>query len=240
MLNITNNTRFNSFNYASQKQLALSNVFFRSTPLYDVNIKKINSDRTTTLVPAKVTLLDINDPTDQAAVQKLTGCWPHNRITALITNFFHHKSLSDFFAIELDNPKLPLFKRILSLAACEAATHGVKDDGYEVKYIQSSPKSIYGEKDREYKGSGKLLMYGVCKHALDEDYSSVSLYSTNHDFYDAIGMPQEYQQDKGYRIFQGNTLFNFLSKTEREYNFSPDVKHKSTLKSMFKHLGIKF
>lgn len=199
--------------------LANDTISFSSQLLYKANIKRINENGEEELVPAKITKLNHKDQEDIHAMKSIRLPWiktPY--IVDIAMDFESNYNKNNFLALEIDDDKKELKDKILCLAEITsrpAHTHmGYHDT--KVEYLQASPCAEYG-KNNKYKGSGEVLMYGICRKAKDSRFSEVTLQSTNHPFYNRIGMPKALEIGSGYYAFKKASLDRFLEKVEEKY-----------------------
>lgn len=191
---------------------------FSSHPLYKVNIKQINEKGEESLVPAKITKFSYGDPEDIEAMESAGSTWTSSHIIKDIADNFISKRFEhrvNFLALELDDEKKQLKDRVLCLSEVTSRPAHIPKgyDDCEIKYIQSkSPDKT------KYKGAGEVLLYGICKFAKDmRCFTSVSLSSVNHSFYDHIGMPKAPALGEKYYIFRKDYLQKFMEKIVNKY-----------------------
>ena len=202
----------------------ISNISFKSTPLYGVKIKKRDEGNTYKNVDAIFSVLNPDDKNDIKAVRKVGRRWWRTKYTNLIRNDFRFKMLSPyltFYALELKGSE-PLDKRIVSL--CEVSKSPFDYPGCYVNFLQASPEALR-EKNPKYKGSGEVTLYGVVREAKKDHIKHIKLTSNDKSsmFYKHIGFkPEGFLGD--YALYSQGYK-RYISRVENKYNFWFYIKY---------------
>lgn len=193
----------------------LNSLSFKSTPLYNVKLKQGQADGTYKELPATFSKLSKTSKEDIKTIEKLSYSWGKTRYGEKITsNFLGYGPVcnedDEFYVIE--GYEKPGKKTIYSIAE-------VNQTDRSVSYIQANPKN----KDREIKGSGELILYGLGKklgqNRYGEYYSLCSAFSAM-GFYRQAGLLYESQE---FSLNEENAP-QFFDRIEKKYNFNFESK----------------
>lgn len=218
------------------------NISFASDRLYSVKVKD-NQGRA--VVAAKIARLIPGDKSDDDAVEAIKANWkaatrPVAFIDDIANEFSPTNTDSYFLALEIDNDTMPLAQRILCIAEVSnkpvnpenTKNIDLKRNNMEVDFIETDPNIAYTPSGyRKYRGCGEILLAGICRFAKSKGFDQVTLYSTNHEFFTHIGMPEDTvanqlfddPDDKHHYIYEGNELESFMQTVQDDYEFQfPD------------------
>ena len=183
---------------------------FTSIPLYKVNLKKQNSDGTTSNISATFSKLERYDGEDRTEMRKLSSSWAGTQYGEKIAkHFLGYESEYDddeFFAIESTTPNGA--RNIYSISQVNPITH-------LVSYLQSNPKN----KMRGIKGAGEVMLWGIGRE-LRQDVNGgyFHLYSSPG----AIGFYRqaELTSDNSFFYVDQNNGPQFFSRLEEKYGLN--------------------
>lgn len=163
----------------------LSNISFKSTPLYDVKVKKKGLFGYHN-VDATISLYNPDDVNDIKAMEKSVRNFGRISYAQQILDEFreYECDASRFYVLELKNKK-PIEKRVLSLCECFFAQ---EPRTCYIDLLQSITKSTREDREK-YKGAGEVIIYGVIKEAKKEGMKNIELTSRSsaRPFYRHIG-----------------------------------------------------
>jgi len=161
---------------------------FKSRPIYDANLRKINKNGNCEYVKAVFAELSPKDITDRNAMQFVSSAWEKAKYVGKIgKNFlgqFPYQKDTRHFSLELSQNEGSLAEKIVGLL--ELITKEYKEcKELHISHLQANPDFMFKNKDssRDIKGIGEMFLNGVFKLAKKEKACNVSLLSTNDDFY---------------------------------------------------------
>ena len=197
----------------------LSNISFKSTPIYDVKVKKkdgsdyIKAD-------AVFSILNADDKEDREAILKVQESWEGAKYTPNISYNFKTKKKQKFYAIELKGSE-PLSERIVTLADVERPFCNMSF----LQFLQSKPDF---KKDRFIKGGGEVMLYGIVRETKKQDLDRVELCATDKsiNFYRHLGFKQDDPNDPTELILKNKDFDSFIKRVEGKYDFSSQGEEK--------------
>jgi len=203
-----------SFSSKNKNKLGFSSQF-----LYNVNIKQLDENGEAKLIQSKITRLIPDDPEDAEAMKAINKTWGTDLADKIANDFKHPRNTDLYLAVELDDNKKELADKILCLAQTSSkADHRAR--GYNdihLKRLQSSPTAEHGKKENQFKGSGEVLMYGICKYGKKSGFSDLVLMSTNNRFYNHLAMPKAPDLGQSMYAFKKDAMNEFMEKIEEKY-----------------------
>jgi len=210
-----------SFSSKNKNKLGFSSQF-----LYNTNIKQLDENGETKLIPAKITQLIPDAPEDAEAMKTIDETWAKTAYgKEIVKNFKHPRNIDLYLAVELNDDKKELADKILCLAETSSkADH--KSRGYNdihLRHLQSAPACEHGKKENQFKGAGEILMYGICKYGKKLGFSDLVLMSTNNRFYNHIGMPKAPDLGQAMYAFKKDAMNEFMEKIEEKYEIPKQV-----------------
>lgn len=190
----------------------VSNISFKSTPIYDVKIKKLNNNSDYENVNATFSKLDYNDKEDVEAVKNINKNWGFY-VNGIGIDFSKKRECDSFYAIELKGDE-PLKDRIVFVS--EISKNYFNSSNY-INYLQSCPE-ITDNDIPKYKGVGEVMLCGIAAETKKEERSALEAHAAFgsekfylksgffRDFFRKVYLPKEYFDD-------------FISKIEDKYDF---------------------
>ena len=195
----------------------LSNISFKSIPIYDVKVKK-KEGSVYKNVDATFSRLNPYDNKDAAAINKIRKQWGVSGYTEEITNNFKHPGVADlFFAIELKGDE-PLHKRIVSISeTCPSMP------SHHIDFLQSRPKNYLDIKEGDIKGGGEVMLYGIIKASKVNCFDRVNLRSTYRsvDFYKHVGFSSE-EDERTCMELKNSDFDSYIKRVEEKYGFNQE------------------
>ena len=198
---------------------------FKGTPLFPVNIKTKQDDGTFKLSPAYFVELDYFDDNDCNLMLKINNRWLAKErfsdyASSICRNFFKAQRgpwSRRFFAIQLDNSQKDDYVKTASIMETTNPERFPKTY-LEINFIQSATALVPGFSPVKAKGAGEQLIYGAVKLAQAYDLENISVFSTNDDFYEKIGLRKIHKYNDGtyYGVFYQN-FDKFTKQIEEKY-----------------------
>ena len=197
------------------KQTSLTS--FKSTPLYNVKVKKKDGSGYKER-DAVFSKLDPFDSEDFETVQKLKEEWGLDTFVVGIAHNFkpvHYKQIKEYFyAIELKGDE-PLSERIVSI--CEISSGPFSK--CHMPFIQSKPVK---DEEKDIKGGGEVLIYGVIKEFKnEEECKKIELNSITRaiGFYRHIGFKHKDFNDLYCMELPKDDFEAYITRVEKKYGF---------------------
>lgn len=223
MMNITGNIQTkHSFSQDRLSPKRENQPAFKSIPIYNINVKKLDQAGKYILEPATFSKLNLENAEDRLAVMDINIRWIDTLFgTSVCEDFFKNKDLlnHEFYAVELKNNLKKLSEKIMCLISTKCNYQDNKKI-YRIPFVQVSPDTTELNK-KVIKGAGELSMYGVVKVAKEKAADAIEIFSTDNGFYKKIGGFQTLQTygDEASDLYMDKSQFNkFLSKIENKYN----------------------
>ncbi|OGI00697.1 MAG: hypothetical protein A2Y25_11515 [Candidatus Melainabacteria bacterium GWF2_37_15] len=192
------------------------NPSFSSQKLYDAKIRNKNKEP----INVQITKLSYDDPEDREAMMNIKLLWQclddffDPALLKKIDENFKSKN-GNTLAVELVGSS-KLEGKVLCLASVS---------GNEINFLQARTdveyKSPISDPKRKFYGAGKALMWGICKHAKDNNFNEVTVNSCNDNFYKTLGMkPAPKLNTKyghNYFVFDPKDMDSFIKETRHKY-----------------------
>ena len=197
-----------------------SQISFSSDRFFPVVVRDMNN------MPVKAwfSQLNLSDPVDVAAMKTVKNSWTEKKGDAYTRNIYSQfEEGKPVYAVELDSKKGSLYDKLLGLASY----HIEGNDTFKLDFLQASPNSSFKapKGNREYRGAGTALMYGLVKIAEIVESKLFKLYSaTSDNFYDRLKM-----EKRGiYMTYDRPEMGDFLKRQESEFDLLLQKQPKKT------------
>ncbi len=194
----------------------VSDISFKSTPIYDVKVKKKEGEGYKT-VNAVFSKLNPNDNEDIRAMYEIYGEWGRygGEWTEDIVEAFYKRPDEDIYAIELKGDK-PLCERIITLADVIPIPRFRE---CFIAFMQSKPYNPWGEEAGKphFSGGGETMLYGIIQNAIKNGCKRVETFlEGDSDFYEYMGFRLS---DNGRAFLPKKDFKSFTSRVEKKYAF---------------------
>jgi len=193
-----------------------NNVNFTSTPIHDVNLKRIADGAN---IPAVFTRLSIKNDEDLNAVTQIKNKWPkvHQIITCFCNEFCKPQTYdADYFAIELKNNTPFLSEKIVGLFKSIKIKNGDKERVY-LSRIFSKPEHMRDNETRTIKGIGEVLLAETFNLAKKIKATCLDFHSDNDAFYFRTFEKAKIKIEPGENFDPKNHDFHFSEKYFDQY-----------------------
>lgn len=185
----------------------LNSISFKSIPLYNVKLKKQNSDGSCEELPATFSKLKCRDRKDKKLVKDIKDTWKGAEFTARICNDFLNNGFrkEDFYIIEGRNKKGE--KEVYSIAE-------FFDFWNSIQFLQANPQN----KTNGIKGAGEVMLWGIGQEKKEPMHDCFTLIPTSESagFYEHAGLKAE---NWGFSL-KASQAKKFFKRIEDKYNFS--------------------
>ena len=191
----------------------LSNISFKSTPLYDVKVKKRDGSFYLS-TDAVFSRLNFDDEEDREALLKIKENWKDAKYCEKIVDNYMAGKNRFFYAIELKGEG-ELADRIVTLA-------DVSKPFCKMSFLQFLQSKIPHGKKNDIKGGGEAMLYGIVRETKKRNLDKVELCANEESskFYRHIGFEKESVFDPMELIMPREKFDSFLSRVEKKYGFS--------------------
>lgn len=189
----------------------LSNISFKSIPIYDVKVKKKNGESYKS-VDAVFSKLDPNNKHDVECISKIGEDWGHHIGWSrdIVQAFFRYPD-DNIYTIELKGNE-SLYKRIITMSDVISYS-----DNSHIVFMQSKPRGVESNKD-EFKGGGETMLYGIIKEAGKNRQKEINLFSRSN-FWEYMGFTPKFKGDENVSLTD-DKFKPFIKRVEEKYNFS--------------------
>lgn len=212
-------------NTETKNKMEINNSYiptFGAIKISNAKLRKILPDGTISRISASITELSQLSKTDRDTFEKMYPVWADDTewFSSIYENFQYRDNSNKFIAIEENDLNLPIEQRIKSLISFTAPEFPI-DKTLCIRYIQSAP-GIANNKKSPIRGAGELALFEAIVQAAKHKINRVQLYSSNHSFYERLGLTYKYPKGQyalGYFEILKKEYENFIRKIEEKYDF---------------------
>ncbi len=177
-------------------------ISFKSLPLYNVNLVKVNHKGEQELMPAFFSYITSRSTVDWNAVMKLKDDLSDKTkyYSAMAGDFLSGLSSEAFYVIEKDNGAKNLADRIICLMQTSVPKWFNGKKPFSIKFLEVNPNQVRNATEK-IKGSGEMSLFGAVRVARSHGYEKVSLRSTSDSFYEKTGF-KKFESSSGEQLYE--------------------------------------
>lgn len=168
------------------------NINFTSTPIHNVNLRKVTNGKEDGFISAVFSKLNLGDTEDKTALWHIQNTWDESEkkskaVANTICKHFLAKKQerqADYFCLELEN-KESLGNRIIGLMELQPEKHDSKDVLY-LSLLTTKPDFIHKKENRTIKGIGEILVGEAINQAKKGNHSRLDIWAEDKGFFARI------------------------------------------------------